>query len=172
VESHYTASDAVLAAQHCIELSVKAVLSLLDVPFPPNHGWERKQLVEIVNDHQILNRLKDQGLSYTIPLPRLIFRMNVWSKFYEESKYGFEAGDMAPAQDLFEKEDAVLAVKHADDAYRAARRSADRTSWWVAPGALEESDLIPPKPEWAEPIDLLALFILYVDLEVVPGEVS
>jgi HEPN domain-containing protein len=124
LKSIYRVSDSVQASQVCVELSVKAVLTLLNIPFPPSHGWNRQQLAEIakqIKNRDLLGRLARQHLDYTVPLPRLLFRANFWSQFYLESKYGFEAGHLAPAQDLFEKEDAELAVKHADDCLRAAR---------------------------------------------------
>jgi hypothetical protein len=50
-----------------------------------------------------------------------LFRANFWSQFYLEAKYGMEAGYLAPAQQLFEQEDAELAARHADGCLRAAR---------------------------------------------------
>jgi HEPN domain-containing protein len=123
LKSIYRVSDSIQASQVCVELSVKAILTLLDVPFPPSHGWNRQQLAEIakhIKDRDLLTKLANQHLNYSVPLPRLLFRANFWSQFYLEAKYGFEAGHLAPAQELFEKEDAELAAKHADDCFRAA----------------------------------------------------
>jgi HEPN domain-containing protein len=117
-------SDSIQASQVCVELSVKAILTLLNVTFPLSHGWNRQQLAEIakhIKDHDLLSRLAGQHLDYSVPLPRLLFRANFWSQFYLEAKYGIEAGHLAPAQELFEREDAELAAKHADDCLRAAR---------------------------------------------------
>jgi HEPN domain-containing protein len=38
-KSGYRCSEAVQAAQECIELSVKSVLSLLNITYPPAHYW-------------------------------------------------------------------------------------------------------------------------------------
>jgi HEPN domain-containing protein len=125
LKSSYHVSDAVQAAQICVELSVKAVLTLLNIEFPASHGWSRQQIGEIagqIRDRNLLGRLVAQNLQFIIPLPRLIFRANFWSHFYLEAKYGFEAGHLAPAQELFEKEDAELAVRHAEECIRAAER--------------------------------------------------
>ena len=48
-KSSYRYSEAIEAAQECIELSVKSILSLLGVNFPPSHGWEqdKKQFADI-----------------------------------------------------------------------------------------------------------------------------
>lgn len=54
-------------------------------------------------------------------LPRLLFLINFWSQFYKAAKYGLEAGYLAPANDLFKKkEEADLAVQHAQECYQAA----------------------------------------------------
>ena len=34
-------SEAIQAAQECIELSVKSILLLIDITFPRGHGWEQ-----------------------------------------------------------------------------------------------------------------------------------
>jgi HEPN domain-containing protein len=125
LKSYYRVSEAVQASQVCVELSVKAILTLLNIPFEPSHGWTRKQLAEIakhINERGLLARLESQNHHYTVPLPRLLIRMNLWNHFYIEAKYGFEAGHLAPAQELFEKEDAELAVRHAEGCLRAAQR--------------------------------------------------
>lgn len=46
--------------------------------------------------------------------------MNFWAQFYITAKYGFEAEHLASARDLFNKEEAELALRHADECYRAA----------------------------------------------------
>lgn len=114
-------SDSIQSSQVCVELSVKTILASLDISYPPSHGWSRKELGEIakrIQERDLLNRLTAEGLH--IWLPRLLFRANFWSQFYLEAKYGIEAGYLAPAQDLFEKEDAELAVKHANECFWAA----------------------------------------------------
>jgi HEPN domain-containing protein len=124
MKSAYCVSDSIQASQVCVELSVKAILMLLEIPYQLSHGWNRKELAEIakhIKDRDLLSRLDAEGLGYTVPLPRLLFRANFWSQFYLEAKYGFEAEHLAPAQELFEKEDADLAANHADACLRAAR---------------------------------------------------
>ncbi len=46
--------------------------------------------------------------------------MNFWAQFYITAKYGFEIEHLASAHDIFNKEEAELAVKHADECYRTA----------------------------------------------------
>ena len=118
-------SEAIQAAQECIELSVKSILSLLDITFSPSHGWEqdKKQFVTIaeqIQEKQIIDKLTAQYLNHIVNLPRFLFLVNFWAQFYTTAKYGFEAGYLAPAKDLFKKEEAELAVQHAQECYRAA----------------------------------------------------
>jgi HEPN domain-containing protein len=134
----YRYSEAIEAAQECIELSVKSILSLLGVKFPPSHGWEqdKKQFAEIaaqIQEKQLIERLATQYLNHFVSLPRLLFLVNFWAQFYVTAKYGFEAGHLASAQDLFKKEEADLAAQHAQECYQAASylRYLDEGKWNV-----------------------------------------
>ncbi len=125
LESRTRDSEAIEAAQECIELSVKAILSMLDIKYPPKHWWdqEKKDLDNIagqIQQRQLQDRLAAQYLEHTIRLPRLLFLVNFWAQFYTTAKYGFHVHDLAPAQDLFRKQEAELAVGHAEECYRAA----------------------------------------------------
>ena len=104
VKSCYRISEAIQAAQVCVELSVKAILSILEIDFPPSHGWNEKQLRQIaeqIDKRQLLRKLKEQYLDH-IRLPRVLVLVNFWEQFYIQAKYGIEAGSLAPAQDLFD----------------------------------------------------------------------
>lgn len=118
-------SEAIEAAQECVELSVKSILSLLDVKYPRGHEWapDKKEfaaIVQQIQERQLLDKLAKQHLDRTIRLPRLLFLMNFWAQFYITAKYGFEIEHLASAHDIFNKEEAELAVKHADECYRTA----------------------------------------------------
>lgn len=118
-------SEAIQAAQECVELSVKSILSLLDVTFPPSHGWEqdKKQfaaIAEQIQKKQLVDKLTAQYLNHIVNLPRLLLLVNFWAHFYTTAKYGFEAGYLASAKDLFKREDVELAVHHAQECYQAA----------------------------------------------------
>jgi HEPN domain-containing protein len=122
LKSYYHISDAIQAAQVCVELSVKALLTILELDFPHSHGWDEKQLrriAEQIEQRQLLTRLKEQSLNH-IRLPRLLVLVNFWEQFYIQAKYGIEAGNLAPAQDLFETAEAELAIGHADECWRHA----------------------------------------------------
>lgn len=118
-------SEAIQAAQECVELSVKSILSFLEVTFPPSHGWEqdKKQfaaIAEQIQKRQLIEKLTAQYIDHIVNLPRLLFLVNFWAQFYTTAKYGFEAEYLASAKDLFKKEDSDLAIYHAEECYRAA----------------------------------------------------
>jgi HEPN domain-containing protein len=118
---HY--SGAVQDAQECVELSVKAILTLLNVEFQKKHGWDKENLAKIadqIQKNKLLDGLADKHLY--IRLPRLIFLANFWDQFYLTAKYGMEAGYLASAQDLFGRAEADLAVTHAHECYNAAHQ--------------------------------------------------
>jgi HEPN domain-containing protein len=122
VKSYYRVSEAIQAAQTCVELAVKAALSILEIEYPPSHGWNEKQLkgiAEQIENRNLLARLKDHQLAH-VNLPRLLILANFWDQFYIQAKYGIEAGNLAPAQELFQKPEAELAVAHARECHQAA----------------------------------------------------
>jgi HEPN domain-containing protein len=124
VKSSYHSSDAIQDAQACVELSVKVLLTILEIDYPRTHGWDEKELRKIaeqIESRNLLGRLKEQYLD-NINLPRLLVLVNLWEQFYIQAKYGIEAGNLAPAQNLFSTAEAELAVSHADECLRAANR--------------------------------------------------
>lgn len=117
-------SEAIQAAQECIELSVKAILSMLNIQYSKRHGWEVnkeefEKIAKQISDANILEKLSNENLSH-IRLPRLIMLMNFWSQLYLPSKYGYSANDLAPAKDLFDPKEAKLAVEHAEECLNSA----------------------------------------------------
>jgi HEPN domain-containing protein len=122
VKSYYYSSDAIQDAQACVELSVKSLLTILDIDYPRSHGWDEKELRKIaeqIEKRKMLARLKEQYLDH-INLPRLLVLVNFWEQFYIQAKYGIEAGNLAPAQKLFKQPEAELAIFHADECLHAA----------------------------------------------------
>lgn len=123
VNSYSTIAESIQAAQHCIELSVKAFLMLLDLDFNKSHGWSEKQLstlAEQINKRGLLEKLRTTDIGCPINLPRLCFLVNFWSEFYLLAKYGMEAGNLATPRELFEKAEAELAIRHAEECLNAA----------------------------------------------------
>ena len=117
-------SETIQASQECVELSVKAILSMLNIQYSKKHGWEVnkeefEKIAKQISDANILEKLSNQNLPH-IRLPRLIMLMNFWSQLYLPSKYGYSANDLAPAKDLFDVKEAKLAVEHAEECYNSA----------------------------------------------------
>ena len=115
-------SEAIEAAQECVELSVKSMLSLLEIEYELKHKWDWEEFTDIakqIERRQILEKAAEENLYYCSRLPRLLLLANLWGDFYLPAKYGF-AQYLAPAKDLFEKQEAELAVEHAGECHRAA----------------------------------------------------
>src|SRR4030042_6920517 len=94
-KSSYRCSEAIQAAQQCIELSVKSILSLLCVKYPKAHEWasDKKPFAAIarhIQEEKLIEKLENHHFDYTVPLPRLLLLMNFWGQFSLASKYGFE----------------------------------------------------------------------------------
>ncbi|NIN06993.1 MAG: HEPN domain-containing protein [Armatimonadetes bacterium] len=125
LKSYTQYSEAIQAAQQCTELSVKATFSFLGVILPRSHGWEQDKkpfanIAQQIQEKHLIDKLTAQNLNHAVNLPRLLFLVNFWAQFYTTAKYGLEAGYLAPAKDLFKKEEAELAVQHAHECYQAA----------------------------------------------------
>jgi HEPN domain-containing protein len=112
-------SESVQAFQECIEFSVKSILRLLEVEFPYSHKWGETQIAEIATQIRTKQILERPEVKY-MGLPRLLFIVNFWGGLYILSKYGFEAGALAPARDLIRGEEAKLAEQHANECWLAA----------------------------------------------------
>ena len=111
------------SAQTCVELSVKAVLVFLGIDFHKSHGWGEKQmqaLAEQVRSKKVMEKLAEHNHQWDVNLPRLLFLMNFWGEFYLLAKYGMEASSLATPNELFQKDEAELAIRHADECERAA----------------------------------------------------
>ncbi|MGD9161096.1 MAG: hypothetical protein PVG39_21950 [Desulfobacteraceae bacterium] len=96
----------------------------MGITFSHSHGWDQdnKQFLDIaeqIQKKQLMEKLEEQYLNHFVDLPRLLFLVNFWSQFYIAAKYGFEAGNLASAKDLFKKEEAEIALLHAKECYNA-----------------------------------------------------
>lgn len=123
LKSYYRCSESIEASQEFVELSVKSVLSLLEIQYSLSHGWKKEEFSRIaqqIEKRQLLRKLTQQNLYHSCRLPRLLLLANFWAQFYLPAKYGFEAGYLASAQNLFEKPEAQLAAQHAKECYQAA----------------------------------------------------
>ncbi len=124
IESRTQFSEVIQESQECIELSVKSLLLLLEIDFPHKHGWDldSNQISEIIKklkSKRVNEIIETKNLQYVVHLPRLLFLINFWSKFYIAAKYGISKEYFASADELFQKDEAELSIKHADECYRA-----------------------------------------------------
>ena len=124
-KSYYLTSEAIEMAQESVELSVKSVLAMLEINYPRSHSIAtgKEPFLKIasqIEERGLSGKLEQLGMSQAVPLARLLFLLNFWAQFYEVSKYGFEAGNLAPAKELFNTKESELAVTHADECLRAA----------------------------------------------------
>ncbi len=110
-EKHFDYAESVSAAQECIELSAKATFLLLRGDYPRTHEFSEEQF------EPLLEKLPQEVAFRNFPRLYLLHRF--WSAFYTTSKYGLEKLG-TPAKALFEKSEAELAIRHANDWYGAA----------------------------------------------------
>ena len=108
---------AISASQECIEFSVKATFLLLVGNYQEQHLPSEKEF------QKMLSSAPPQMIY--ISFPRLWMLMKFWAAVYKNAKYGSKELKVS-ADRLFEKEDAELALKHAEYAYGAA----DSVRWW------------------------------------------
>ena len=122
LQSYMQFSECIQASQQCIELSVKAILLFVGIEYGSTHGLDPQQLSKVakqIQDTGLLDKLADQNLAH-IRLPRLLFLANFWAQFYVTAKYGFQSGYLAAPKDLFDREEAVLSLQHANECFNAA----------------------------------------------------
>jgi len=119
--SRFEHSECVQAAQQCVELSLKAVAALLGLDYPRTHSWNREDLAGIakqIQENSLLDRLGEHSLP--VRLPRLLLLAKFWGELYIVAKYGMQDGFLASARELFERGEAELAIKHAEECSLAA----------------------------------------------------
>jgi len=122
LKSYNRCTESIEASQLCIELSVKSILSFLEIQYPHRHGWNQEDISKIakqIRDTNLINKLEEQNYYWCTRLPRLVFIANFWAQFYLPAKYGYEAEYFAPPQDLFERQEAEFAIKHAEECFLA-----------------------------------------------------
>jgi len=108
-----TWSESISSSQECIELSIKAIFLLLKREYPKKHGFTEKEFEEILENLSLQFERSE--------LPKLYLYLKFWSHFYQVAKYGLEELGVG-ANRLFEKEEAELALKHAERCISSAWR--------------------------------------------------
>lgn len=106
---HY--AESISSSQECIELSIKAIFLLLKGKYPKRHEFEEEEFEAIL-------KKVPRKLEY-LEFPKLYLYSKFWSNFYTVAKYGLEKIGVG-ANKLFEKEEAEIALKHAEKCKYAA----------------------------------------------------
>ena len=99
--------ESISASQECIELSVKAIFLLFQKEYPRKHEFREEEFENILK--MIPAKLKYKYLD----IAKVYLYSKFWLQFYTVAKYGLEKLGIG-ADKLFEKEEADLALKHAD----------------------------------------------------------
>ncbi len=87
-----------------IEFAAKAAFLFLSVTYPRQHEFNDNQFAAL------LERIPKEARHFNFP--RLFVLYKFWASFYIQAKYGNERLNLA-AVDLFERDEAELALKHA-----------------------------------------------------------
>jgi HEPN domain-containing protein len=93
-------------SQHAIEFLAKCVFLVQGRPYPKEHKIPEDEFLDAI-----------MGLppeAKNLPLARLYLLHVFWFNFYSQAKYGLETLT-APAETLFQKAEAELALKHAQE---------------------------------------------------------
>ena len=107
---HYPES---ISASQDIELSIKAIFMLLQEKYLKRHEFSEEEF------EAILKKIPEK-LKY-LDFHKLYLYSKFWLSFYTVAKYGLEKIGVGPEK-LFEKEEAELALKHAEKCYYGARQ--------------------------------------------------
>ncbi len=87
-----------------IEFAAKAAFLFLSVTYPRQHEFNDDQFAAL------FDQIPEQARHFNFP--RLFVLYKFWTSFYIQAKYGNERLNIAAA-DLFERDEAELALKHA-----------------------------------------------------------
>lgn len=104
-------AESISASQESIELSIKATFLLLQKEYPKRHEFKEEEFVSVLD--KISKELEH------LNFPRLYLLSKFWSNFYTVAKYGYGKFGVGPEK-LFRKDEADLALKHAEECRSAA----------------------------------------------------
>lgn len=105
--------ESISASMECIELSMKAIFLLLQEKYPRRHEFKDEEFMKV------LEKVPEE-LEY-FNFPRLFLLSKFWLSLYTVAKYGQETFGIGPEK-LFKKDEADLALKHAEECKSAASR--------------------------------------------------
>ncbi len=109
-EKRWSYPESISASQECIELSLKAIFLLVGEDYPKEHELRDKEFTKVLENIP-------KELEY-LNWVRVIVVSRFWSQFYTVVKYGHDRFKIG-AEQLFKKEEAELAKKHAEECFQA-----------------------------------------------------
>ncbi|MFB0544508.1 MAG: HEPN domain-containing protein [Asgard group archaeon] len=107
-------SVSVQAAQSCIEISIKSLFSLVDLPYPPLHDSTTKIAMVMKK-----LALPERYSLITEGAQRLVFLSKLSKTFHDFSMYGYL--DVGTSK-IFQKRDAEILVGYAFEAWNICNR--------------------------------------------------
>jgi len=111
-------AESVAASQRSIELSLKSMFTILGVTYYERHKEHR------ISENVFGNLMKQFPVGLEDDhsrLPRLLLLEQFWAEFRSVAHYGFETLRV-PQSKLFERAEAELALRHAEECYNVASR--------------------------------------------------
>jgi HEPN domain-containing protein len=121
LKQRYNYSESVSASQECIELSIKAIFSIVEINFTKEHEIKEDEFKNLFDKIP-------QDLKNIYNYPRIYLLSKFWSYFYITAKYGVEKLKIG-SDKVFKEEEADLALKHVRECYNASRAFYDKKRW-------------------------------------------
>lgn len=109
-QGRWSYPESISAAQECIEFSLKAMFLLVGLEYSKEHQIKDDEFVEF------LRRIPADMPSMN--WARVLLISKFWAAFYGVAKYGHEKLKVG-AEQIFKKEEAELAIKHAGECFLA-----------------------------------------------------
>ena len=103
--------ESISASQECMELSLKAIFYYFHIIPEREHEFSDKEFA-------VLIKKMPEDLAF-LKFPKLLIISQFWGRFYTTAKYGKEMLGIGPEK-IFEKEEADLALSHAEQCLTAA----------------------------------------------------
>ncbi|MEM1936140.1 MAG: hypothetical protein QW780_03925 [Sulfolobales archaeon] len=108
-------SNVIALCQNAIELCGKAIYKLMGVEFPREYQLLFGKKGEVIQQFkELLSKELPKNFVYRDRIPRVVFLSYFWHRFGTIAKYGIEEAGIPPDK-LFAREEAELAVKHAEE---------------------------------------------------------
>ena len=121
LKEKYNYSESISASQECIELTIKAIFSMVGIKFAKDHKIKEEEF------KTLLDKIP-QELKNIYNYPRIYLLSEFWSYFYLTAKYGLEKLKIG-SDKLFTDKEANLALEHANECYHASNAFYNGLRW-------------------------------------------